>query len=349
VARPPFLVSGTAVALVATLWGGTIWLRGVEEPSAAAVEAYARGQAKLDVVTFDANADRADYDGIVDEMTRAIRARPDFREAYLARGSAYFNYDLAVRPEGPQGSPEARDDFRAAVELDPDDSIAWLDLGAAQFWLDDYPSALESTRRALDLKYDDPIANLNYALFFIANENETGYARQIRRARVVMASIPSWLRNAVMIRYQVVIDRGLEHRPAIADAIRRLREDLLRMVHEIEVSNQVNGTPDPPSVAAAIETPQFSLSADQVTLEVRFTYTGMEAGQPWLYRTYVDGVRNDNFSIASQPFDDSRFDVPDGGIVLTFTDQDGFRAGQVIRVEVFVEGNLLAAGELTVP
>lgn len=63
----------------------------------------------------------------------------------------------------------------------------------------------------------------------------------------------------------------------------------------------------------------------------------------------MNGFRNDNFSIASQPFDATRFDVPDGGITLTFTDGNGFVGGQVMRVEVFVEGNLLSSGEFTVP
>jgi hypothetical protein len=318
----------------------------VEEPSTVAVEAYARGQAKLDVVSFDPTADRADHDEIVADMTRAIEARPDFLDAYLARGSAYFNYDLAVRPGGPEGSPQARDDWQTVVELDPDDFAGWLDLGAAQFWLDDYPAALGSTSRALEIMDDEPISNLNYALFFIADGDMARYERQMRRVREVMESIPSWLRGAVMARYQVVIDRGLQSRPAIADGIRRLREDLLRMVHEIEVSNQVNGTPDPPPVDAMAGTPAFTLSPEAMTLEVTFDYTGMEAGQAWLYRTYVDGFRNDSFSIASRPFD---LDVPDGGILLTFTDPNRFRSGQVIRVEIFVEGNLLAAGEYIVP
>jgi hypothetical protein len=133
----------------------------------------------------------------------------------------------------------------------------------------------------------------------------------------------------------------------MAPAIRRLREDLLQMVHEIEVSNRVNGTPNPPPVAAKVEPPEFTLSADRITLKVSFTYTGMKAGEPWLYRVYVNGFRNDNFSIESQPFEN--FDVPDGGVVVTLTDQNGFQADQVIRVEVFVEGNLLNSNELTVP
>jgi hypothetical protein len=43
------------------------------------------------------------------------------------------------------------------------------------------------------------------------------------------------------------------------------------------------------------------------------------------------------------------FDIPDGGILLTFTRPDRFRTDRVIRVEIFVEGNLLAAGECTIP
>jgi hypothetical protein len=349
VARLPFLAMGAAVAIAAAGWGASIWLRSVEPPPAQAIQAYAAGQAKLDVVQFDPSADKADHDEIVADMTKALQARADFREALLARGIAYFNYDLAVRPDGPHGSRQARDDWAAAVRLDPNDFVGWGDLGAAQFWLGEYQASFDSTRRSVQLKGDEPVSNLNLALGYASNHDEAGYQRQMARVRQIMSGIPSWLREAVVNRYSLVIDKALRYRPALTAVITRLREDLLRMVHEIEVSNQVNGTPNPPPVAAKVQAPTFVLSPDRTTLTVSFTYTGMKADEPWLYRTYVNGVRDDNFSIASQPFDATRFDVPDGGIDLTFTDQRGAQTGQVIRVEVFVEGNLLASSEYTVP
>jgi tetratricopeptide (TPR) repeat protein len=349
VARPLFLVMGVVVAMAAAAWGATIWLQGVEGPPASAIQAYAAGQAKLDVVTFDPTADKADHDEIVADMTKAIQARPDFREAYLARGSAYFNYDLAVRPGGPQGSAEAKADWEKAVELDPADFTGWVDLGAVQFWLGEYRAAVESTRRAIAIRNDEPVSNLNYALVFGVTHDDAGYRKQMVRVREILGGIPSWLRNAVVARYGIVVDKALRYRPDLTPIMTRLREDLLRTVHEIEVSGAVNGTPTPPAVEARAETPTFTLDATRTTLQVSFRYTGIKVDEPWLYRTYVNGFRNDNFSIASQPFDGTRFDVPDGGITLTFTDRNGFVAGQVIRVEVFVEGNLLASGEFTVP
>ena len=349
VARPPFLIIGTVVALAPTVWAGTIWLRAVEKPSDVAVEAYARGQAQLDALEFDPNADKGDHDEIVAEMTAAIEARPEFLEAYLARGVAYFNYDLAIRPGGPQGSSEAQDDWQKVVELDPESFVGWLDLGAAQFWLDAYPAALESTRRALTIKDDEPISNLNYALFFIASGDEVGYQRQMGRVREVIAPVPAWLRNAVMLKYRMVIERGIQYRPAIADPIRTLREDLLDMVHEIDVSNQMNGTPNPPPVEGRFATPEFTLSADGLTLEAEVSYTGMKDGQSWLYRIFVDGLPDENSSIESQPFDASRFSVPDGRLTLKVPSKNRFTPGQWIRVEIFVEGNLLTAGEYIFP
>jgi hypothetical protein len=321
----------------------------VERPPTSAIHAYAAGQAKLDVVSFDPTADKADHDEIVADMTKAIEGRPDFREAYLARGSAYFNYDLAVRPGGPQGSTEAKADWEKAVELDPADFTGWVDLGAAEFWLGQYQAAVDATRRAIEIRSDEPVSNLNYALVFGVTRDDAGYRKQMERVREILGGIPSWLRNAVVTRYSIVIDKALRYRPALSPIITRLREDLLRIVHEIEVSDAVNGTPTPPEVGAKAETPTFTLDATRTTLQVSFTYTGIKADEPWLYRVYMNGFRNDNFSIPSQPFDATRFDVPDGGIVLTFTDQNGFVAGQLIRVEVFVEGNLLASGEYTVP
>ena len=301
------------------------------------------------MVQVEPSPTKAEHDRIAADMTVALRQRPTFREALLARGTAYFNYDLAVRPDGPHGSAQARDDWAAAVRLDPTDSIGWVDLGAAQFWLGDYRGSLASERTAVELRGTEPISHLDLALDLAVTHDDAGYRREMARVRTVLIAIPSWLRDAVADRYGLVIAKGLRYRPELAPVLNRLHADLLGMVHQIDVSDQVNGSPNPPAVAARVATPSFSLSADRTVVTVAFTYTGMQANEPWLYRTYVDGRRDDNFSIGSEPFDASRFTTPDGGIDLTFTDKAGFRAGEVIRVEIFVEGNLLASGEYTVP
>lgn len=64
-----------------------------------------------------------------------------------------------------------------------------------------------------------------------------------------------------------------------------------------------------PPVDTSVEELEFRLSRDKETLKVSFDYDGMEARQGWLYRTYIDDVLTENFSIEPEGFG---FDVPSG-------------------------------------
>jgi hypothetical protein len=70
----------------------------------------------------------------------------------------------------------------------------------------------------------------------------------------------------------------------------------------------------------------------------------MEAGQRFIYRTYLDDVESDLLSLgAAAPW---QLAVPDGTAFVEITLDAGFR-GHTVRVEFYVEGNLLAIGEFT--
>ncbi|MDQ3991021.1 MAG: tetratricopeptide repeat protein, partial [Actinomycetota bacterium] len=274
-----------------------------------------------------------------------IGARSTYQEAYVGRGGAHFELDF-LNQGGPRGSAEARDDFRRATELDAQDFLAWGNLGAAEFWLGNYEAAAEATRRAVELRPQDPTFNLNAALFLKVDGDEEGYRRQMARAREVFASLPEWLRTFRFANYREVFEVSLEHRPEVAEPLAQLEEDVLRMEHEMDVSLALHGSPTPPSVEATVAPLVFDLSADRTEVTVEFDYTAMESDHRWQYRTYVDGVLDEDFTKEPETWE---FDVPDGGLVLTFTKPDGFESGTEIRTEVFVEGNLLSAGEYVVP
>ena len=118
------------------------------------------------------------------------------------------------------------------------------------------------------------------------------------------------------------------------------------MQHEIEVSLEMTGEPTPPEVDATVDNIAFVLSPDRTTIEVTFDYDGMSTDQEWIYRSYLNYVDKKEYSTEPEPW---AFQVPSGGIILTFTEPAGFTSGDVLRTEVFVEGNLLNAGEFTIP
>ena len=339
-ARRPFLVTGTIVAVVGTAWGATVWLRPVERPSAEAIEAYVDGQ-----VLLNAGSDTEDFQQAVDRFGAAIRARPDYVDAYVSRGNAYFELDF-LNPDGPQGSMEAVADFQRAIDLGLNDVLSWGNLGAAQWWLGEYDAALESTRTAFELDRSDITVSLNYAevLLTAGGLDDPGYRSQLRHVRGLLERAPTWLRDSKMESFYEAVDLAVRYRPDLAELESAFKEAMIRIHHEIDLNNELYGRPRPEPVDATITDLQFTLSPDHTTLDIDFDYAGVAEGQRWLYRTYVDGLWQEDWSIEPEPWP---FDVPDGGVTITLT--GSFDKDEIVRTEIFLEGNLLAAGELTVP
>jgi tetratricopeptide (TPR) repeat protein len=334
--RRPLVRSGATLAVVATLWGLTVVMRPVIAPSEAAIDALVEGQALLNSASDDLQLRQAE-----DQFTLAIEARPDYRDAYLGRGAARFRQDL-LRLDGPAGTEGGRDDFAVATRLDPLDPLAWGDLGAAEFWLGDMADASSFTRRALELDPGDFTFSLNLGLALVLTEGRPGYEAQLGRIEGIIAAAPSWLRDLTVARFVDVLDLAQRFRPATANAVAEYRESLLRISHQVGVSRRYFGGAVPRPVAATVSAPSFSLSADRVLLEVVFDATGVESGQRWLYRTYLDGVETAVLSIDPEAWP---FAVPTAQVTVPLTLAGGFPSGAVIRVEVFIEGNLLGVGE----
>ena len=341
-ARRLFVVTGIVVAVVGTAWGVLIWSRPVAQPDLEAIDAYVEG-----LVLINSGDSEEDFRASVDRLSEAIEADPEYIDAYVTRGNAYFELDF-LNPDGPQGSQEAVTDFRRAIDLGLDDYISWGNLGAAQWWLGQYDDALQATERAFLDKPDDLIVSLNYAESLLLRDGLDGdsYLKQLDHIRDLLEKAPQWQRNFTMDSFYEASDLSLKYRPELAEENRQYRDALLRMHHEIDVSNELYGTPDPEPVAATMTDPEFTLSPNRRKLRAVFDYEGVEEGQKWLYHTYIDGVREDAYSIEEEEWS---FEVPDGGVVLTFTDGDRFDHGSEVRTEVFLEGNLLAAGEYTIP
>ncbi len=356
-ARRSFLWLGMAVALAAAGWTGAIAASRVREPVDGAIASYVSARVRLDVLegrlqfggrTPDQNADRASYALAIRSLTDAIDERPDYVEAVLARGLAEFELDLYYSDaRGPVGSEAAQRDFTRATELTPTNPIGWTDLGAADFWLGDYSAALAANRRALSLRPDEPISNLNQALYLIVTGRDGAYHLQMERVRDAMAAIPAYLRNASLALYQAVFDQGISHRPQIAPAIATMREDVLRTVHQIDVSMTLTGSPTPRPVAATMADLTFSITPDLSEIDAEFDYRGMKTGEHFESEVFVNGARAAGLSQASLWNSDGSLTVPDGRAKLPV--RAAFVAGQVVRVELYVEGNLLDAGEFTVP
>lgn len=327
----PLVASGAALAAIAAVWGFSVFLRPVAGPSAAAIDAYVEGGVALSAALWETDPGRLPPVLVEAEeaFTRAIEAQLGYTDAYSGRAAALFQLDL-LRPGGPTGSEQAAEDWARVVADNPLDPVAWGNLGAARFWLGDLAGAGEATRRALAIDPDDPTYNLNLGLFLTLVDEAAGYQAQLARIEEVLSvgALPSWLRQLIVVRFVEVLDLAEADRPERAEVVRAYREDVLRIA----------------AMSAEVTPLSFTLSEDRTALQATFDATGVVAGQRWWWRTYVGGV--EDATLSSEPGVWS-FGIPGDQVIITLTLPDGFAAGMPVRVEVFIEGNLLQAGEFT--
>jgi tetratricopeptide (TPR) repeat protein len=332
--------SGLAVAGAASIWGLTVFLRPVAPPSAEAIDAYVEGQVAL------GSASGLEQLGHAEEaFTRALTARPAYSDAFFGRGLARAQIGL-FQEGGPQGSEGARVDFERVVALDPLNKVAWGNLAVARLRLGDPGGATAAARRAVDIDPDDPAANLNLAALSLLAGDEEGYATQLAEVRAILGSgdVSESMRTYLFSGVWQELEMAKRYLPNSAAAAGRGQEDLLRVDHQILVAREFFGTGTPAPVAAAVSPLSFALSDDRTELRVTFDATGVAAGQRWLWRTYRAGAAD---PLLSHELEIWPFAVPYQQVAITLTRADGFTPGETVRVEVFIEGNLLQAGELT--
>lgn len=335
--------SGLAVAGAAVLWGLVVLLRPVAPPSAEAIDAYVDGQ-----VTFGAALSLQDVEGMQqaeEAFTRALAARAGYSDAYFARGLARAQLGL-FDAGGPQGSEGAREDFERVVALDPLNQVAWSNLALARLRLGEADGSVAALRRAVEIRPDDPAANLNLGACLLLSGDEAGYRAQLAAIRAIFAggAVSDSLRMYLFDGTWRELELAKQRLPEASAAAGRGQEDLLRLDHQIRVGREYFGTADPAPVGAEVSPLTFALSGDGTRLEVAFDATGVAAGQRWLWRTYRAGVAEESLSSGPEAWP---FGVPDGPGSISLTAPEGFAAGVTVRVEVFLEGNLLQAGEYT--
>jgi tetratricopeptide (TPR) repeat protein len=340
--------AGAALAAAAVVWGLVVMARPVPAPSAEAIEAFVEGRVAMNSIAWEADPVRLQegLTGAEAAFGRALDAHDGYFDAYLGRGAARFRLDL-LDEAGPDGSEGARDDFARAVALNPLDAVAWGDLGAARFWLGDLEGAGDATARALDLDPDDLVFNLNEGLFHTMQGDTAAFAAQWDRIVGLAAGddLPAWLRTYTFTNFAEVVAKAGRRFPEQAAALGSLREQLVRLDHQIGVGKRFYDTVTPSPVSVMVAPPSFTLSEDRARLVATFAVAGAAEGQSWLWRTYRGGLEDPTLSAEPQPW---AFGVPDEPeLAITLDLPGGFAAGVTVRVEVFFEGNLLQAGEFT--
>jgi tetratricopeptide (TPR) repeat protein len=347
--RKPFVWIGSLVAAAAAIWGVVIFSGGVSTRPERALEAYVDARAEVDLAELDPKRGKAPfYKRALADLNAAIDASPDYGAAYLARGDVYTYLDL-LKPTGPKGSEAARADWQRALELDPRNYVAANRLGGAEFFLGHDEAAFEANRRALEISAVDPEPAVDNAVYLAVLRREPEYLVAREEMKRALVRAPSEIRDGLFANYTGLFQIALRARPDVARELHRFSDDLLSIQHEIEVSTRLYKRPTPPHTDAKVGALKLTLAPDRRRLEVRFTYDRATLSSRLLYRTYVNETQNFAYTRGPGPLPKLGLKLPSGAAVLTFSDATGWRRGAEVRVEVFVDANLLSTATYRIP
>jgi tetratricopeptide (TPR) repeat protein len=237
-----FAIVGSFLVGLGALGALNLTLRPVPAVPTQAIEDYARGVG----LSYT-----GDYAGASQAFDTALRAYPDYGNAYNERGKAH------LRAEDPA---VAVADFRQALELGHEAVSTYWELGWAYYLLGDYPASVAAGRHALDLDPSLLPVVMNIGTALLAN-GETEAAMQQYELGLTMAADPnstvplSWnhlyLREAVndLERLIAALDgqAGFQDEPdlshvadraALRDAAAAARLRLKEGIVALEVANR---------------------------------------------------------------------------------------------------------------
>ena len=245
-----FVRGGMVFLVVGLVWAALSSTGRPQPPSEAAAAAFANGTVALASATD--RYDSSGYQDAVDELTTAIRARPDFARAYLNRGEATYFASAPAPGIGTVTSPEALAgaiaDLKQAVALGLDNALALGDVGALSFQQamvtgrdDLIPQALDFTRRVIAIDPDRPLWLYNLAVMELASGRVNDAMASYRIANAAATKEPAtagfWATSALS-----ALDVLAAHRPKLAAEARDAKDLVVR-----EVLGAADGAPAAPT------------------------------------------------------------------------------------------------------
>ena len=268
-----FVRGGVAFVVVGVAWAAIGSTGRPRPPSEQAASAFADGTVALDTASDGYGA--SGYHQAIAELTRAIRARPDFARAYLNRSQATYFASSPTQGLGTVTSPDALRagiaDMKRAVDLGLDNALALGNIGALSFQEamvdhrpDLLPQALEFTRRVIAVDPQRPLWLYNLAVAELASGERGAAMRTYRQANRAAREVPGtaafWTTGAMS-----ALDVLASHRP-------EMRGDVLA-AKELVIGGVFGG-------ASAGGTPPSNLHLDLVVTPsvVQFAIPKAEAG-----------------------------------------------------------------------
>lgn len=319
-ARPLFLVVGTAITLVTA---GSVWAvfsSPVKEIPLSAVQAYARGYG----FTY-----RGDSTGAIAAYNEALSQVSDYATALDGRATA----NLALATE--KGYQEAARDYEAAQAAGKDDALVAWNLGWTYYLLGRFDDSIKMSQHSLDLNPNQASVRLNLALAQLAagriDEAKKAYRDAMDRVTKQVADIkasgkrvpPStWLAlDAAGVDLESLFFRlgdlnlsWIQAPPKSAvgntATVQKAAAETLFSLKSLVTALENTGGPPPEGVDAQIEDPTFGAKANGDEAEytfaasfnspvkeivARFNYSGMRDGQAVEWKVFVNGLERPEF------------------------------------------------------
>jgi tetratricopeptide (TPR) repeat protein len=343
--RVKYLLVAAGVILTAAcaLWTFVILFLPIPAIPDEAVEHFVEGQIRLALDDDDNPAEA------IEEFDAAIELAPDYGRAYFFR--SFANTDSALS-EQHLDTGRAVADMLKAIELGDDSADAYGNLGWLYYLNGQYNSALEMTRKALELTQDQCYLPFNHGLILLvmgsAQESETAYGDAIACA---LQQSDYW--RGYWLDVGVIDLSDLrEARPDLEGAV---EPKIVRLKNAI-ASIEMYDTPEPAQTSATFGELVFGAALDeddnvtdlaqvfpQTTTRVyaQFDYEGMSPEDLWLTRWLRDGQEELSTLYPEWEYDET------GSVWVSFYNNAGLNPGEY-ELNVFVNGNLMASGRFTI-
>ena len=355
--RGLFSISGTGVALWATVWAAMLWSQPVYDMRTA-------GTAIKDYAQAYGLQHRAEEGGhtelrkeALQKLDAALASAPEYHDAMLLRAQ--------VRSEEGQLEPAAQD-LQKLLAADPGNAEAHAMLAGVYYDLGQYDKARTSIQAARQLKGDEAWFVLDAALVEMAagqaepakalvKEAIDGVAEKIAAAVKAKEEPPSDLLEALSDAADDLEELAEKKKVKAAD---ELSSQLAAAEMSLEYTGKLPGAKSAAKIGelsftetsadGKVDKPEAEEFGDNVSqISAHFDYEGMKDGQSLIFRIYHDGVEDTSWRVVDEwkgGGDKGEFEQ-----VLSpgYTDTFKFEPGEYL-VEVYVDFHHAASGTFVV-
>ena len=361
--RGAFVVLGVLIALVGLAWTTITALLPVTIRPEAAMQSFARGHSDLYHASLLRGWGYIDqalplFQSGIDQLDAALKVDPNYPDAFDERAAAYLQageQQVFERKDAAQFLNYAIEDFRAAFAKGSTELTTLWNLGYAYYLLGNHPESLRWTDRAIAQAPQQVGLYLNRAVALLGLGQKTEAFAAVdqgfeQAARQPISSANYYFRQSI---YDLTELLKAWPNADLADLVKDIKEKYvsLRYRHSAEVKSigakitkvEFGGALDAQDNIIDLAT---SFPGETERVYVGIDYTGIQPGSELEALVYVNDREDETLTVLEKS------SLQESGsawlrIITPFINAGGLTSGHY-RVDIHVEGELLASGEFDV-